>query len=228
MSRTAILVAIFLIPIALLHAQEQSVNPGINKNYEHPNIPDSIQRFESNGRDVYDHRNEIVEAVGLKPGMTIADIGAGTGLFTRLFSPVVGSTGQVHAVDIAKEFIEHIENLAHDQKMDNIVGVVCKQDSVELPPDSVDLVFICDTYHHFEFPQKTMQSIYRSLKPKGQLVLIDYVRIQGKSSDFVMGHVRAGQEVFTQEIVDAGFKQIEEKTDLLKESYFLRFEKVSK
>jgi hypothetical protein len=59
-------------------------------------------------------------------------------------------------------------------------------------------------------------------------VLIDNVRIQGKSSDFVMGHVRAGQEVFSQEIVDAGFKQIEEKKDLLKESYLLRFEKVSK
>ena len=228
MKRLAIFAVVFLIHPALLHAQEQSVNPGINKTYEHPSIPDSIQRFESNGRDVYDHRNEIVEAIGLKPGMTIADVGAGTGLFTRLFSPVVGPMGQVYAVDIAKEFIEHIENLAHDQKMDNIVGVVCKQDSVELPPDSIDLVFICDAYHHFEFPQKTMQSIYRSLKPKGQLVLIDYVRIQSKSSDFVMGHVRAGQEVFTQEIVDAGFEQIEEKIDLLKESYFLRFEKVSK
>ncbi len=225
MKRLAIFAFVLLIHPALVHAQEKSVNPGINKNYEHPNVPESIQRFESNGRDVYDHRNEIVEAVGLKPGMAVADVG---GLFTRLFSPVVGSTGQVYAVDIAKEFIEHIENLAHDQKMDNIVGVVCKQDSVELPPESVDLVFICDTFHHFEFPQRTMQSIYRSLKPKGQLVLVDYVRIQGKSSDFVMGHVRAGQEVFTQEIVDAGFKQVEEKKDLLKESYLLRFEKVSK
>jgi predicted methyltransferase len=228
MPRRAILIAIFLVPVALLHAQEKSVNPGINKTYEHPDIPDSIKRFESNGRDVFDHRKEIVEAAALKPGMTIADVGAGTGLFTRLFSPVVGETGKVYAVDIAKEFIEHIENLAHDQKMDNIVGVVCKQDSVELPPNSVDLVFICDVYHHFEFPQKTMQSIYRALKPKGQIVLIDYVRIEGKSSDFVMGHVRAGQEVFTKEIEDAGFKQIEEKKIMFKESYFLRFEKVGK
>ena len=59
-------------------------------------------------------------------------------------------------------------------------------------------------------------------------MLIDYQRIPGKSSDFVMGHVRAGQEVFTQEIVDAGFKQIDEKKNLLKESYFVRFEKVGK
>jgi predicted methyltransferase len=227
MSRRALLVALFLVPVALLHAQEESVNPGINNNYEPPNIADSIERLESNGRDVFDHRNEIVAALGLKPGMTVADVGAGTGLFTRLFSPLVGATGKVYAVDISKEFIDHIEALAHEQKLDNIVGVVCKQDSVELPPASVDLVFICDTYHHFEFPQKTMHSIYAALKPDGQVVLIDYHRIQGVSSDWIMGHVRAGQEVFTQEIVDAGFKKIEERRDLLKESYYVQFEKVS-
>ena len=94
MSRTAILFALFLVPTALIHAQEQSVNPGINKPYEHPDVPDSIQRFESNGRDVFDHRNEIVAAVGLKPGMAVADVGAGTGLFTRLFSAEVGATRQ--------------------------------------------------------------------------------------------------------------------------------------
>jgi predicted methyltransferase len=227
MSIRAIFVAVCFVPVALLHAQDQSVNPGINKDYQPPNIADSIERLESNGRDVFDHRNEIVAALGLKPGMAVADIGAGTGLFTRLFSPLVGATGKVYAVDIAKEFIDHIETLAHEQKLDNIVGVVCKQDSVELPPASVDMVFICDTYHHFEYPQKTMHSIYEALKPNGQVVLIDYHRIPGVSADWIMGHVRAGQEVFTQEIVDAGFKQIEENKDLLKESYFIRFEKVS-
>jgi predicted methyltransferase len=228
MLRRAILLAVLLIFPSLLHAQEKSVNPGINKTYEHPDVPESIQRFESNGRDVFDHRQEIVAALELKPGMTVADVGAGTGLFTRLISPAVGATGKVYAVDIAKEFVDHIEKTAHDQKMENIVGVVCKQDSTELPPNSVDVVFICDVYHHFEFPQKTLYSIHEALKPKGQIVLIDYQRIPGKSSDFVMGHVRAGQEVFTQEIEDAGFKQIEEKKNLLKESYFVRFEKVGK
>jgi predicted methyltransferase len=228
MSRRAVFATIFLFSVTLLHAQEESVNPGINKTYQPPDIADSIERLESNGRDVFDHRNEIVAALGLTSGMTVADVGAGTGLFTRLFSPLVGPTGKVYAVDIAKEFIDHIKTLAHEQKMDNIVGVVCKQDSVELPPASVDLVFICDTYHHFEFPQKTMHSIYEALKPNGQVVLIDYHRIQGVSADWIMGHVRAGQEVFTQEIVDAGFKQIEEKQDLLKESYFVRFEKVTR
>jgi len=227
MSRLATF-ALVLLFAPTLRGQEQSINPGINRNYQPPDLADSIQRFESNGRDVFDHRQEIVTALGLRSGMTVADVGAGTGLFTRLFSPAVGATGKIYAVDISKEFIDHIEKLAGDQHMENIIGIVCKQDSAELTPESVDLVFICDTYHHFEFPQKTMHSIYTALKPKGQLVLIDYRRIPGVSADWVLEHVRAGQEVFTQEIVDAGFRQVDEKKDLLKESYFVRFEKVAR
>jgi ubiquinone/menaquinone biosynthesis C-methylase UbiE len=219
-------VTLLLVPCGGLHSQQKSVNPGINKNFESPDVAEFVERFEREGRDAYDHRKEAVAALGLKAGMVVADVGAGTGLFTRLFSPVVGESGRVYAVDISEEFVAHVEKVAREQKMGNIVGVVCKPDTVELPPASVDLVFICDTYHHFEYPQKTMRSIHKALKPKGQVVLIDFHRIKGVSSDWVMNHVRAGQEVFSQEITSAGFKQIEEKKDLLKESYFLRFEKI--
>jgi predicted methyltransferase len=71
-----------------------------------------------------------------------------------------------------------------------------------------------------------MQSIHRALKPGGSVVLIDFIRIDGVSSDFVLGHVRAGQEVFTKEITEAGFRQVEERKGLLKESYFVRFKSV--
>jgi cytochrome c peroxidase len=225
MPRTIIALVLTLIVGGPLAAQDKSVNPGINKAFDAPNVPEFVERFEIEGRDVFDHRKEVVAALGLKAGMAVADVGAGTGLFTRMFSPLVGPKGKVYAVDISDKFISHIERIARQQEMENIVGVVCKPDSVELPPDSVDLVFICDTYHHFEFPHKTMRSIHKALKPKGQVVLIDFHRIAGKSSDWVIGHVRAGQDVFAKEIVDAGFKQIEAKKDLLKESYFLRFEK---
>jgi predicted methyltransferase len=219
------LVAFFSVPVGGLRSQEKSVNPGINKSFDSPVVGEFVERFEREGRDAYNHRNEVVAALRLKPGMAVADVGAGTGLFTRMFSPLVGESGKVYAVDISDEFVAHVEKVAREQKMANIVGVVCKPDSAELPPGSVDLVFICDTYHHFEFPQNTMRSIHRALKPKGHVVLIDFHRIKGVSSDWILGHVRAGQEVFAREIVDAGFKQIEEKKDLLKESYFLRFEK---
>jgi predicted methyltransferase len=222
-----------LLPILLfllaqpLVAQEKSVNPGINKTFENPNVPEFIERFEKEGRDAFDHRKEIVAALGLKPGMVVADVGTGTGLFARTFSPLVGESGKVFAVDISPKFLAHVEEVAKEQGLKNIVGVICAPNDVRLPPQSVDLAFICDTYHHFEYPVATMRSIHKALKPKGKVVLIDFHRIKGVSTDWVMNHVRAGQEVFTQEIVDAGFKQVSEDKDLLKESYFVRFEKVS-
>jgi predicted methyltransferase len=225
MKQHRLLVVLFAIS-ATASAQEKSVNPGINKQFLHPNVPEFIERFEKEGRDAFDNREKIVKACEVKPGMAIADIGAGTGLFARMFSPLVGPEGKIYAVEIAEEFVSHIEKTAKQQKLENIVGVVCKPDSVELPPESIDLAFICDTYHHFEFPQKTMRSIHKALKPGGQVILIDFHRIQGVSSDWVMNHVRAGQEVFTKEISDAGFRQVEEKKDVLKESYLVRLEKV--
>lgn len=221
-----------LLPILLillgspLAAQETSVNPGINKTFENPNVPEFIGRFEKEGRDAFDHRKEIVAALDLKPGMVVADVGTGTGLFARMFSPLVGESGKVFGVDTSPKFVAHVEKLAEEQSLKNIVGVVCAPNDVRLPPQSVDLVFICDTYHHFEFPAKMMRSIHKALKPGGQVVLIDYARVKGVSSEWVMSHVRAGQEVFSREIVDAGFKQVGEKKDLLKESYFVRFVKI--
>jgi ubiquinone/menaquinone biosynthesis C-methylase UbiE len=159
--------------------------------------------------------------------MDVADVGAGTGLFTRLFARGVGPRGKVYAVDIARPFIQHIEKTAREKGLTNVVGVVCTQSSTELPAGSVDLVFVCDTYHHFEFPYKTLKSIHRALRPGGQLVLIDFKRIKGVSSDWVLKHVRAGQETFTREIVASGFRPVREEK-LLQENYFLRFSKAER
>jgi len=216
-----------LVGTARLNAQDKSVKPGINKAFENPDVASFIGRFEREGRDAFDHRHAIVKACQLKPRMEIADIGAGTGLFTLMFSKAVGAKGRVFAVDISEKFLKHIETAAKDEGLTNITGVVCKQDSVNLPPNSIDLAFICDTYHHFEFPRKTMQSIHRALRPGGQVVLVDYHRIEGVTREWLMNHVRAGQDVFTKEILESGFRLVEEKKDMLDESYFMRFEKVA-
>ena len=208
-----------------LAAQEKSVRPGINNPFENPDIPAFITAFEGESREIFAKRKEILAACKLKPGMVVADIGAGTGLFTRLFAPAVGPTGRVYAIDISPKFIEHVEKTCKDSGIKNVTGVVCTQTSVNLPPNSIDLAFICDTYHHFEFPLKMMASIHRALKPGGQVVLVDFHRIVGKSPASVLDHVRAGQDVFEKEIQLAGFKKIGEEY-LLKENYFVRFEKV--
>jgi len=205
-------------------AQETSVNPGINDNFQNPEPKAFTERFETEGREVYDNRELIVEKLALQPGMAVADIGAGTGLFTRLMAPKVGAEGKVYAVDIAKTFVDHTVMSSHARGLKQVEGVVCTPDDSKLAPASVDLVFICDTYHHFEFPHKTMLSIAVALKPGGRVALLDFERIEGVSSDWTMGHVRAGKEVFQKEIEAAGFELVEE-FDLFTENYFLVFKK---
>jgi len=221
---TAGVAVCFLAPLPTT-AQEKSVRPGINKPFEDPDLKDFVKKFEGESREIAVSAKEIVAACKIKPGMTVADVGAGTGLFTRKFASEVGEKGKVIAVDIAPTFLRHIEKTCEDAKIKNVETVVCDQFSTKLPKNSVDLVFICDTYHHFEFPQRTLQSIHDALRPGGRVILIDFHRIEGKSSAFVMGHVRAGQEVFVREIKSAGFKVVGEEK-FLKENYFVQFEKV--
>jgi len=208
-------------------AQQQSVKPGINKNFENPDVERWIKSFEREGRDIYDKRHEIVAACELKPGMTIADVGAGTGLFVELFSRAVGADGRVYAVDIAEEFVQLIRKRSAEQGLKNVIGIVCSADDAKLPENAVDVVFLCDVYHHFEFPQKSLATLHRALKPDGRIVLIDFKRIEGESPEWTLNHVRAGQEVFRKEIEEAGFRLIDEKS-LSDEKYQLRFQRVDR
>jgi len=206
-------------------AQEKSVRPGINKAFENPDVPDYLKKFEGESREIAANAKEIVAACKLKPGMTVADVGAGTGLFTRKFATEIGDKGKVLAVDISEVFLKHIEKTCADSQIKNVETILCDQFSTKLPKNSVDLVFICDVYHHFEYPQRTLQSIHDALRPGGRIVLIDFERIEGKSSEWTLSHVRAGKEVFVREVTAAGFKAAGEEK-LLKENYFVRFEKV--
>ena len=207
---------------------EASVKPGVNKNFVDPNmdVDSYIKKFEIESREVFITRERILAACEIEKGDAVADVGAGTGLFSRMFSTVVGDQGWVYAIDISPRFLEHINKESAKNQIENITGVLCAENSVSLPPNSVDFVFICDVYHHFEYPKSTLASIKRALKPGGHMVVIDFERIEGVSRKWTMGHVRAGKEVFQAEILEAGFKLAEEKKiDGFEENYFLKFTK---
>jgi ubiquinone/menaquinone biosynthesis C-methylase UbiE len=232
---TTVALAALALALPLAFAQDaatkkqESVKPGINKNFLDPGLQlrDWIGRFEVESREVYHAREDIIKALELKPGMAVADIGAGTGLYMKPFAKAVGDNGKVYAVDISAAFVKGLKDRAKKAKFPQVEVVLCKEDSVELKPESIDLAFVCDTYHHFEFPTSTLASIHRALKPGGRLVIIDFERIEGTSSEWTMGHVRAGKEVFSAEIKAAKFEQVEEvKLDKLKDNYFLIFKKV--
>lgn len=203
---------------------EENVAPGINRHYDSPDFAQWRGTFEQPGREVYARRLDILAASRVRPGMAVADIGAGSGLFTLLFAREVGERGRVYAVDIAPEFVAGITARARAEGHGNVVGVVSEQRTTRLAPNSIDLAFVCDTYHHFEYPQAMLASIHQALRPGGRLIVIDFRREAGFSSPWVMGHVRAGAAQVIDEISAAGFA-LSEQPSLLRTNYFLTFDK---
>lgn len=214
-----------LIFASISYAQERSVSPGINSYYLNPDWQQWVNTFERPGREVYDKRYDIVDAAAVRPGMIIADIGAGTGLFTRLFAERVGPEGRVYAVDISRPFIENILQSTREQGFTNVKGVVNSQQDLMLPPASIELAFLVDTYHHFEYPASMLSSIHQALRAGGTLIVIDFRRDPRHSSSWVMGHVRAGKDIVIDEITKAGFRLIDDKP-LLRTNYYLVFSKL--
>ena len=205
---------------------ETSVRPGANEEYFRPDMEVSewVQRFERAGRDIYDNREALLCAAGAGPGLRIADIGAGTGLFTMLFARAVGPSGRVYAVDIAPKFIEHLQTKVAAERLTNVSILLGTNKSTSLPNGSVDFAFVCDVYHHFEYPRHMLASIRQALRPGGTLLLIDFKRVRGQTPAWVFEHVRAGEEVFTAEIQAAGFEKVDS-IPALKENYVLKFRK---
>ncbi len=203
---------------------EQNVRPGINQNYYDAEFEHWVSVFEQPGREVYDKRYDVVSDLHLTPGMAVADIGAGTGFYTLLFAKEVGTSGRVYAVDISENFIQNILRAARSQGLNNIEGIVNSQEDTNLPPGLVDLAFVCDTYHHFEYPQTMLASIHQALRPQGELVIIDFRKQHGVSSGWVLSHVRANEAKVISEVEMAGFR-LREKSSLLHENFFLKFTK---
>lgn len=220
-----LLVCLSFSGISCVQAEEESVRPGINSYYMDPDWQQWVKQFESPGREVYDRRFDILRASGVSPGMDVADIGAGTGLFTRLFSPQVGDDGKVYAVDISRPFVENILRESREQGLLNVEGVVNLSADVMLDAASIDLAFTVDTYHHLEYPKSMLASIHKALRSAGRLIVIDFRKQPGESSGWVMGHVRANKEKVIEEISSAGFVLVDDKP-LLRVNYFLEFRKV--
>ena len=194
----------------------------LNESFADPDVQQWISRFERDGRAIYDSRFDILDLMGLEPGVDVADIGAGSGFLSRLMAQRVGPGGTVYAVDIAPSLVEHIDETAKAMELDNVTAVLGDPRSPKLAEGSVDVVFIADSYHHFEFPMEMLAEVKKALRPGGLLLLIDFERIEGRSQEFVLNMVGAGKDVFTREILDAGFEFLEE-VDLLEDQYVLKF-----
>jgi len=116
----------------------------------------------------------LVTALQLKPGMVVADIGAGTGYLARRMAPVVMPGGKVLAVDVQPEMVTLLQTMARKSGLAQIQPLLGADDDVRLPAASVDLAIMVDVYHELVFPYEVLASIIRALKPGGQLVFVEY------------------------------------------------------
>jgi ubiquinone/menaquinone biosynthesis C-methylase UbiE len=125
-------------------------------------------------REQEEEPRRAVDLIGIKPGMVIADVGAGTGYFTVLLAERVGPAGRVYANDIQPKLLGILQDKIQKHKLANIEVVQGRHDDTRLPEATIELALLVDVYHEFQYPQAMLASIRRSLKPSGVLVLLEY------------------------------------------------------
>ena len=131
---------------------------------------------------------------------------AGSGLFSRLFALEVGAAGRVYAVDITQAFVDNTMANVRKEGFTNIFGVVNTPKNVPVPAGSVDVAFLSDVYHHFEYPQAMLQAMRAALKPGGTLAVVEFERIEGVSSPRILEHVRQDKAMLIREVEAEGFQ----------------------
>lgn len=178
-----------------------------------------VKRFEDPERDKWQKPVEVVKAMNLRPGDVVADIGAGTGYFTRHIAVAVGPSGKALGLDIEPGMVKYMAEDARKLNLKNYEARVVKTDDPGLAPHSVDVIFLCDTYHHIENRVQYFRNVSASLKPGGRVVVVDFI----KDTDFGPPREhKMAQEVVLEEMKKAGYRLIKSH-DLLQYHYFLEF-----
>jgi len=130
--------------------------------------------LEREEREREERTDLLVAALQLRPGMVVADIGAGTGYLARRMAPAVAPGGKVLAVDVQPEMVRMLQAMVRQSGLTQIQPLLGTDDDVKLPASSVDLAIMVDVYHELTFPYEVLASIIHALKPGGQLVFVEY------------------------------------------------------
>lgn len=133
-----------------------------------------ISWLERPEREQEEGLTQLVEALELKPGQAVADIGAGSGVISLMLSKKVGPQGTVLAVDIQQEMLDALAVNCKKQNVTNVLPVLGTTTSPNLKPETVDLVLMVDVYHEFDMPYEMLSGIAKSLKPGGRVAFVEY------------------------------------------------------
>ncbi|UCF19775.1 MAG: class I SAM-dependent methyltransferase [Gemmatimonadota bacterium] len=137
-------------------------------------LPAQLQAQRGN-RDAWQRVPDVIAALAIAEGSSVADVGAGSGYFTEHLAREVGPSGRVYAVDISERALSQLRELANDEGFENVEVVRGEVDDPKLPEESLDAVLVVDAYHEMTEYSAMLAGMYRSLKPGGRLVMLDHV-----------------------------------------------------
>ena len=202
---------------AACSSQQKNSTPAAQQRFD--DIEFWVKLFEDPERDKWQKPKEVVDAMHLKAGDVVADIGAGTGYFARHIAVAVGPKGKAIGLDIESSMVKYMEEDARKLNLGNYKARVVRTDDPELEDGSVDVVFLCNTYHHIENRVEYFRKVSNGLKPDGRVVVVDFYKEAeiGPPRDH-----KLAKEVVLEEMKKAGYNLV--KTHgFLSYQYFLEF-----
>jgi ubiquinone/menaquinone biosynthesis C-methylase UbiE len=224
MNRTGLRAAALLAAVTARTAGQDPVRSHEQMHALHRDTKAYIAMLEDPRRDAYQKPSEVVRALALRPGETVADVGSGSGYFTLRFAEAVGAGGRVYAVDVDPEMVRHLNRRLRDAGVRNVQTVLAEPDDPLLPDASVDRFVVVDTWHHIDKRPAYLALMKRMLKPGGQVVMIDY-----QKRALPVGpplEIKIAREDLVAEMAAAGYRLAREHT-FLPYQYFLVFSPAS-
>jgi predicted methyltransferase len=230
-SVSSIFVAVWSV-LMLCGCPRAGVLPAATTAASHPGSHDATARhsfqdvehwraiFDDPSRAAWQKPEAVVQALQLKPGMRVADLGAGTGYFSRYLSGAVGAQGTVFTADTEPNLVAHLRERAEKEQTENVVPILASADNPRLPAAGTDLVLIVDTFHHIDDRLSYFRRLQRALSPHGRVAIIDW-----QKRDLPVGppleHKLARDQV-VEEMQAAGYRLVDEPS-FLPYQYFLLF-----
>ena len=197
-----------------------------NERYQTPQGREQVARgLDSSNRDAEERPAELVREIGVEAGMTVADIGTGTGYMLPYLSRAVGDSGKVYAEDIFDDFLARARSHAAKAGLKNVEFIKGNEHSPELPAHSFDVILALDSYHHYNYPQDMLAGFRNALKPGGRLAIVEYYKRPGAmgGGNGALQHIRLDDAGVIREVEANGFALVSEREHIPKSQYVVIF-----
>jgi ubiquinone/menaquinone biosynthesis C-methylase UbiE len=222
MNRAGLFAGLFAL-LALAGGLSAQVASQANSGYQTQQQREAVAKgLADPARDEKQKPRELLKAMEVRPGMTVADVGTGIGYMLPFISRWVGPTGHVFAEDIFDDFLASAKLRAKNQKLENVTFIKGTDTDPMLPEGAVDVVLALDVYHHFDFPDKMLAAIHKALKPDGKLVVVEYYKRQeAMPNGRALTHIRLDMPDVIKEVEGNHFHLLSEREHIPDSQYML-------